>query len=91
MVSLHWVLNNGDITMQGYKTYMAAALVAFFGVLAQTNWIEFLNNPQAGLVALGTAVLFAVMRAITNGPAAIQVVVNKPVAEETKTETPSKE
>jgi hypothetical protein len=69
---------------------MAAALVAVFGILAQTNWIEFLNNPQAGLVALGTAILFAVMRAITNGPAAVQVVVNRPATEETKTETPPK-
>lgn len=75
--------------MQGYKTYLAAALVAAFGILAQTNWVEFLNNPQAGLVALGTAILFAVLRAITTTPGAIQVVVNKPVEnkpQETNTE-----
>lgn len=64
--------------MSGYKTYVAAVLVAVFGVLAQTDWITFLNNPTAGLVAIGSAVLFAVMRAITNGPPAIQIVVNKP-------------
>lgn len=63
--------------MSGYKTYIAALLVAVFGVLAQTNWVDFLNNPTAGLVAIGTAVLFAVLRAITTGPGAIQIVTNK--------------
>jgi hypothetical protein len=64
--------------MNGYKTYIAAVLVAVFGVLAQTDWVGFLNNPTAGLVAIGSAVLFAIMRAITNGPPAVQIVVNKP-------------
>lgn len=64
--------------MTGYKTYIAAVLVAVFGVLAQTDWISFLNNPTAGLVAIGSAILFAIMRAITSGPPAIQIVVNKP-------------
>ena len=63
--------------MSGYKTYTAAVLVAIFGVLAQTDWISFLNNPTAGLVAIGSAILFAIMRAISNGPAAVQIVVNK--------------
>lgn len=62
--------------MTGYKTYVAALLVAVFGVLAQTDWVSFLNNPTAGLVAIGTAILFAIMRAISTGPAAIQIVKN---------------
>jgi hypothetical protein len=64
--------------MAGYKTYVAAVLVAVFGVLAQTDWISFLNNPTAGLVAIGSAILFAIMRAITNSPAAVQIIVKKP-------------
>lgn len=64
--------------MQGYRTYIAALLAAIFGILAQTNWVDFLANPTAGLVALGMALLMAVMRAITTTPGAIQVIVNKP-------------
>lgn len=63
--------------MQGYRTYLAAVIAAVFGLLAQTNWVEFLANPKAGLVALGMAVLMAAMRAITSTPGAIQVVFNK--------------
>lgn len=54
--------------MQGYRTYIAAILAALFGLLAQTNWIEFLANPKAGLVALGMSILMIVMRAITTTP-----------------------
>ena len=68
---------NGDNNMAGYKTYVAAALVAMFGILAQTDWVAFLSNPTAGLVALGSAILFAVLRAVTHTPAAVQIVVNK--------------
>lgn len=54
--------------MIGYRTYIAAALVALFGLLAQTDWVSFLSNPKAGLVALGSAALMAVMRSITTTP-----------------------
>jgi hypothetical protein len=64
--------------MQGYRTYIAALLAAIFGILAQTNWVEIIANPKAGLVALGMALLMAVMRTITTTPGAIQVVFNKP-------------
>ena len=57
--------------MTGWKTYLAAALVALGGIIAQTDWIAFLANPKAGLVALGTASLMAVMRKLTNGPPAL--------------------
>lgn len=55
--------------MTGYRTYLAAALVAIFGALATTDWIAFLDDPKAGAVALGSAVLMAVMRAFTTTPA----------------------
>lgn len=54
--------------LTGYKTYIAAALVALFGLLAQTDWVSFLANPKAGLVALGSAALFAVLRTVTTTP-----------------------
>ena len=54
--------------MTGYRTYIAAALVAIFGALASTDWIAFLDDPKAGAVAVGSAVLMAVMRRITTTP-----------------------
>ena len=52
--------------LNGYKTYLAAALLAVFGVLAQADWNELLNHPNAASwVAIGSAVLMAFMRAIT--------------------------
>jgi len=54
--------------MQGYRTYIASALLAIFGVLAATDWVSFLDNPQAGTVAVGSAVLMAVLRSITTTP-----------------------
>ncbi|WP_442754720.1 hypothetical protein ACNHKD_17275 [Methylocystis sp. JAN1] len=55
--------------MTGYRTYLAAALVAIFGVLASTDWFAFLDDPKAGAVALVSAILMAVMRAVTTTPA----------------------
>lgn len=49
--------------MNGYRTYLAAGLVATFGALAQTDWVDFLAHPQAGAVALGCAVVVAVVKA----------------------------
>lgn len=54
--------------MKGYRTYLAAALVALFGVLASTDWISFLDDPKAGAAAIGSAALFAVMRSLTDTP-----------------------
>ena len=47
--------------LQGYKTYIAAGLVAAFGVLAMTDWVAFLSNPSAGATALITSLLFPVI------------------------------
>lgn len=52
--------------MKGYRTYVAAGLVALFGALAATDWISFLDDPKAGVTALASAALFAVMRSITS-------------------------
>jgi hypothetical protein len=54
--------------MTGYRTYLAAALVAIFGVLASTDWLAFLDDPKAGAVALVSAILMALMRAVTTTP-----------------------
>jgi hypothetical protein len=54
--------------LTGYKTYIAAALVALGGIIAQTDWISFLANPKAGAVALFSAFLFAVLRSVTTTP-----------------------
>jgi hypothetical protein len=54
--------------MTGYRTYIAAALLATFGVLATTDWIGFMNDPKAGAVAVGSAVLMAILRSITTTP-----------------------
>lgn len=74
--------------LTGYKTYIAAALVAVFGLLASTDWVSFLSNPSAGATALITSVIFAILRAVTNGPGGVQVVFNKPgqVTDNTKTQ-----
>jgi hypothetical protein len=54
--------------MQGFKTYIAAAIAAVFGVLAMTDWVSFLSNWKAGAATLGMAILMAVMRSITTTP-----------------------
>lgn len=54
--------------MTGYRTYIAAALVAAFGALAATDWVGFMNDPKAGAVAIGSAMLMAIMRSVTTTP-----------------------
>jgi hypothetical protein len=55
--------------MKGYRTFIVAGLIAVSGVLAQTDWVAFLANPKAGLVAIVSGTLMAFMRSITNsGP-----------------------
>ncbi len=54
--------------MKGYRTYIAAALMAVFGLLAMYDWNTFLDDPKAGAVALVSAVVMAVLRSITTTP-----------------------
>lgn len=51
--------------LSGFKTYIAAALVALFGALAVVDWNAFLTDPSAGWTAIVTAVIFAVLRVFT--------------------------
>lgn len=51
--------------LNGYKTYLIAALTAILGVLAATDWVSFFNDPKAGAAIVGMSILMAVMRAIT--------------------------
>ena len=54
--------------MTGYRTYLVASLIAVFGVLNMFDWNLFFNDPKAGAVALGSAVLMAIMRSLTSTP-----------------------
>lgn len=47
------------------KTYIAALIPILFGVLQMTDWNAFIANPKAGVVALGSGLLMAVMRYVT--------------------------
>ena len=62
------LVQDRSLNMLGYRTYIASGLVAAGGLIAQTDWIAFMQNPQAGLVALGSAGLMAFMRSITRTP-----------------------
>ena len=55
--------------MQGYRTYIAAALVAALGAAQMFDWVTFLNTPKSGaFMALASAILMAVMRSFTTTP-----------------------
>lgn len=56
--------------MQGFRTYIVAALVAIFGALATIDWNPVFNDPKAGWTAVVTAVIMAVMRSFTTPPPA---------------------
>lgn len=51
--------------LNGYKTYLIAALTAIFGVLAATDWVSFFNDPKAGWSILAMSLVMAIMRVIT--------------------------
>jgi hypothetical protein len=59
------VVQMETLRMKGYRTYAAAGLTGLFGLLASTDWVAFLSDPKAGAVAMGSAVLMAVMRSVT--------------------------
>lgn len=54
--------------MIGYRTYIVSALIAIFGTLEAVDWNSFLDNPTAGLVAIGAAIIMAIMRSISTTP-----------------------
>lgn len=54
--------------MTGYRTYIAAALVAVFGALSTLDWVHIFNDPKAGMALVANAILMAVLRSITTTP-----------------------
>ena len=54
--------------LQGYRTYIAAALLAGFGALATVDWNAFLKDPKAGAALVGGAVVMAIFRSVTTTP-----------------------
>ena len=57
--------------MQGYRTYIAAALIAAFGFLATVDWLSVMQNPKDGLWLVGSGLIMAIMRKITTTPPAL--------------------
>jgi hypothetical protein len=65
----HWyTISNKDNEMKGYRTLLAALLTIFFGVLANMDWLSFLNDWKQGSVAILAGVLMALMRILTTTP-----------------------
>jgi hypothetical protein len=60
--------NNMLTNLVGWRTYIVAALMGIFGALAALDWNAVLDNPQAGIVAVFSAILMAIMRSVTNTP-----------------------
>jgi opacity protein-like surface antigen len=55
--------------MQGYKTIIAAGVVAFLGALQALDWVSIVTNPKAvGWTGVAGGILFAVLRAVTTTP-----------------------
>lgn len=52
----------------GYRTYLVAVLMAVFGALAVVDWNAVLADPKAGWTLVASAVIMAVMRAVTTTP-----------------------
>jgi hypothetical protein len=63
-----------ETIMKGYRTFIVSALMAIFGVLAIADWNAIIDNPQAGVVALFSAVIMAVLRVFTTTPPGVSEV-----------------
>lgn len=60
--------------MKGYRTYIAAAIVAVVGVLQGLDWVSIVQNPKAfGWSTVGLAAIMAIFRSVTNTPPAASV------------------
>jgi hypothetical protein len=62
-----------ETIMKGYRTFIVSALMAIFGVLAIVDWNLVIDNPQAGGVAVFSAVVMAVLRVFTTTPPGVSV------------------
>jgi hypothetical protein len=67
-------LTEMETIMKGYRTFIVSALMAIFGVLAIADWNAIIDNPQAGVVALFSAVIMAVLRVFTTTPPGVSEV-----------------
>ncbi len=54
--------------LKGYRTFIASGLMILCGVLAQTDWVSFLNDPRAGSTVIASGFIMAFMRYITTTP-----------------------
>lgn len=52
--------------LKGNRTFIIAGLQIASGVLATTDWVSFMSNPKAGMVAIASGIVMAGMRAITD-------------------------
>lgn len=55
--------------LNGYRTYIVAALMGVFGALAALDWNAVLADPKAGVWLVFSSIVMAGMRSITFGPA----------------------
>jgi len=54
--------------MKGYRTLIVAFLTILFGVLAQTDWNVFFDDPKSGGVAIVVGLFMAICRFVTTTP-----------------------
>jgi hypothetical protein len=54
--------------IQGWRTLIAGILTIFFGVLASTDWVSFLNDPKAGIMVICSGLIMIIMRTVTSTP-----------------------
>jgi hypothetical protein len=54
--------------LKGYKTIVINAVIAVFGVLEATDWVNTVGSDKAGMVATVLAVVGMVLRYFTTTP-----------------------
>ena len=54
--------------LTGWKTFIAALLIAIFGALESFDYTAFLNAENAGYVTTGIAIVMMILRSVTNSP-----------------------
>lgn len=55
--------------LKGYRTYVAASIMAGVGFLVEMDWAKFMDDPKGGAGFLVGGLVMAIMRAITTTPA----------------------
>lgn len=66
--------------LQGYRTYIAAGLMALFSALSIVDWNVFMADPKAGAWGLIVSIVMIVMRTITTTPPAVPATTAPPVS-----------